>query len=60
MIAKVIVDILNSEVDRVFDYLVDDGSGIGIGDRVLLPFGNRTIEDMYCLYQILLNLMLQN
>ena len=24
MIAKVIVDILNSEVDRVFDYLVDE------------------------------------
>ena len=44
MIAKVIVDILNSEVDRVFDYLIDDNSGIEIGDRVLLPFGNRTIE----------------
>lgn len=44
MIAKVIVDILNSEVDRVFDYLVDENSGITVGDRVLLPFGNRTIE----------------
>ena len=42
MIAKVIVDILNSEVDRVFDYLTDDN--IVVGDRVLLPFGNRTIE----------------
>ena len=42
MIAKVIVDILNSEVDKVFDYLADDT--ITIGDRVLLPFGNRTIE----------------
>ena len=42
MIAKVIVDILNSEVDRVFDYLADDT--IVVGDRVLLPFGNRTIE----------------
>ena len=42
MIAKVIVDILNSEVDKVFDYICDDN--ITIGDRVLLPFGNRTIE----------------
>ena len=42
MIAKVIVDILNSEVDRIFDYLADDN--IVVGDRVLLPFGNRTIE----------------
>lgn len=44
MIAKVIVDILNSEVDRIFDYLLDDNSDIQMGDRVLLPFGNRTIE----------------
>lgn len=44
MIAKVIVDILNSEVDKVFDYLIDDNSDIVKGDRVLLPFGNRTIE----------------
>jgi len=44
MIAKVIVDILNSEVDKVFDYLIDDNSDIQKGDRVLLPFGNRTIE----------------
>jgi len=44
MIARVIVDILNSEVDKVFDYLIDDNSDIQIGDRVLLPFGNRTIE----------------
>ncbi len=42
MIAKVIVDILNSEVDRIFDYIADDD--IVAGDRVLVPFGNRTIE----------------
>lgn len=44
MIAKVIVDILNSEVDRVFDYLIPADMSVQIGDRVLLPFGNRKIE----------------
>ena len=43
MIAEVIVDVMSSEVDRVFDYLVEDDN-ITVGDRVLLPFGNRTIE----------------
>lgn len=44
MIAKVIVDILNSEVDRVFDYIIPSEMSVEIGDRVLLPFGNRKIE----------------
>ncbi len=44
MIANVIVDILNSEVDRVFDYLIPDDMPVAVGDRVLLPFGNRKIE----------------
>lgn len=42
MIAKVIVDVANSEVDRVFDYISIDG--VRLGDRVAVPFGNRTIE----------------
>lgn len=42
MIFEVIVDISNSEVDRVFDYLGDDS--ICVGCRVLVPFGNRKIE----------------
>lgn len=44
MIAKVIVDILNSEVDKVFDYLIPEDITVQVGDRVLLPFGNRNIE----------------
>ena len=45
MFAEIIVDVLSSEVDRVFDYdipliLAD----LKVGDRVLVPFGNRKIE----------------
>jgi len=42
MIAEVIVDILSSEVDRIFDYNMPDG--VFKGDRVSVPFGNRHIE----------------
>lgn len=42
MIAEVIIDVLNSEVDRVFDYICSDNAGVGF--RVLVPFGNRQIE----------------
>ena len=42
MIFEVIVDISNSEVDRVFDYIGDET--IHVGCRVLVPFGNRKIE----------------
>ncbi|MEG2085652.1 MAG: primosomal protein N' [Clostridia bacterium] len=42
MVYKVIVDISNSEVDRVFDYSGSDG--IEIGTRVYVPFGSRVIE----------------
>ena len=42
MYAKVIVDISNNEVDRVFDYKLIDG--ISVGMRVLVPFGPRQIE----------------
>ena len=42
MIAEVIVDISNSEVDRIFDYACDDD--LMAGFRVLVPFGNRQIE----------------
>ena len=44
MICKVIVDISNGEVDRIFDYLVPDGLEIEKGDRVLVPFGNKKLE----------------
>lgn len=42
MIAEIIVDILNSEVDKIFDYIANED--IKIGQRVLVPFGNRTVE----------------
>lgn len=42
MIYKVIVDISNGEVDRVFDY--SSALEIPEGSRVLVPFGKRTIE----------------
>lgn len=41
MIYEVIVDISNSQVDRVFDY---SGQGVSVGSRVAVPFGNRQIE----------------
>lgn len=44
MIAEVIVDVLNAEVDKIFEYKTDNTPDIQIGDRVLLPFANRTIE----------------
>lgn len=43
MFAKVIVDISNNEVDRVFDYDVGDLC-VEPGCRVSVPFGNRVIE----------------
>ncbi len=42
MIYEVIVDISNSEVDKVFDYSSD--FFIEIGSRVKVPFGPRTLE----------------
>ncbi|MCH5351701.1 MAG: primosomal protein N' [Clostridiales bacterium] len=42
MIAKVIVDISASDVDKVFDYLTIDG--VEKGSRVHVPFGGRDIE----------------
>ena len=39
MLAEVIVDIQNSEVDKVFDYGIPVNLPVQIGDRVLVPFG---------------------
>lgn len=44
MIAQVIVDISNSEVDRVFDYSIDDFPDVKEGFRVMVPFGRMNIE----------------
>ena len=40
MIAEVIVDITNSELDRIFDYDTGDLS-VDAGYRVSVPFGKR-------------------
>ncbi len=42
--AEVIVDIVNSEVDKVFDYLISDSFSVTLGDMVSVPFGRREIE----------------
>ena len=44
MIAEVIVDVLNSEVDRIFDYLIPEDMALERGDRIIVPFGKREIE----------------
>ncbi|MCK5129812.1 MAG: primosomal protein N', partial [Clostridiales bacterium] len=42
--ANVIVDVANSDVDRIFDYIIPDDIQIESGMRVKVPFGPRTIE----------------
>ena len=44
MVCEVIVDIASSNVDKIFDYNVDNNSNYKIGQRVLVPFGGRNIE----------------
>lgn len=43
-VAKVIVDISTSAVDKIFDYLIPPDMPLQIGDRVNVPFGSKTIE----------------
>lgn len=43
MYAKVIVDVLSGEVDRIFEYSVSD-ENIRPGSRVLVPFNAKAIE----------------
>ncbi|MBR4078880.1 MAG: hypothetical protein IKK29_01600 [Christensenellaceae bacterium] len=42
--AEVIVDIANSNVDRVFDYRVPDGMEAARGCRVRVPFNRKMTE----------------
>ncbi|MDE5654895.1 MAG: primosomal protein N' [Clostridia bacterium] len=44
MIAKVIVDISNSQTDKIFDYLIPSNLDVRKGARVIVPFGPRRIE----------------
>lgn len=43
MIAEVIVDVANSAVDRVFEYIIPENLDVFKGARVLVPFGPRKI-----------------
>ena len=42
--AEIIVDVVNSEVDKVFDYLIPEDFFVSVGDMVSVPFGKRTID----------------
>ena len=42
--ARVIVDVANAEVDRVFDYIVPEGVALEPGAHVMVPFGPRTLD----------------
>ena len=46
MIAKVIVELSNKNIDKMFDYLIPDNliEKVKIGIRVKVPFGNQTLE----------------
>ena len=42
MIAKIIVDIASSAIDKIFDYILTEP--LPVGTRVMVPFGGRKIE----------------
>lgn len=46
MIAKVLVELSNKNIDKTFDYIVPKNleSSIKVGVRVTIPFGNQTLE----------------
>lgn len=44
MIAKVIVDVSSSEIDKVFDYDIPVNINVEVGHRVCVPFGPKKIE----------------
>ena len=44
MIAEVIVDVLSSEVDKIFDYIIPTNLTVMVGHQVVVPFGARKIE----------------
>ncbi len=44
MIAEVVVDILNNEIDRLFDYEVPTEMDVHVGDRVAVSFARTTVD----------------
>ncbi len=51
MIARVIVDISNGEVDKIFDYEIPSNLNVEKGSRVLVPFGTKRIEG-FCIDKV--------
>ncbi|MDD4408772.1 MAG: primosomal protein N' [Clostridia bacterium] len=44
MIAEIIVDVLNSNIDKIYDYKIPDKISLKKGIRVIVPFGKRILE----------------
>ena len=44
MVAQIIVDVSNSEVDKIFEYSIPSDMDLEAGYRVKVPFGKRVIE----------------
>ena len=44
MIAQVIVDVVHTNVDRPFTYLIPDGMTVEVGSRVNVPLGKRHVD----------------
>lgn len=44
MFARIIVDVMSSAVDKVFDYLIPENLTVHVGCKCSVPFGNRQIE----------------
>lgn len=44
MFAEVIVDVVSNSLDKIFDYKCPENCEIVLGQRVLLPFGKRTLQ----------------
>ncbi|MDD3336741.1 MAG: primosomal protein N' [Eubacteriales bacterium] len=46
MIAQVIVDVVHTNVDKPFSYLVPDGMKLALGSRVRVPLGKRKVDGL--------------
>ena len=44
MFAKVVVDVVNNSIDKLFDYSIPSTHEYFVGMRVLVPFGGRQVE----------------
>lgn len=44
MFAKIIIDQDAKALDRVFEYKIPEGMQVSVGERVIVPFGNRNLQ----------------